>query len=385
MATGSILLIISAKKKLKIILSSPLMIYGIIDNYYKEYLQEPVLWHWEIEELVLLLTIAYGQKISPQLVTDYLKNKGVLIAPSPTSDQKLSSLRSRELTGDQRSTAWLQQRHEYITASVSAACAGLMGPVARRNQILEKATYGDFRSFVGNYYTDMGNIFEQVTNSYYENINYCRIHEFNLIPSDDTRYPFLGASTDGVSSTLRNIEIKSLMGRKLDDNKVKKEYYHQMQHQMFCLGLEKTDFIEVVYKQWSSLGEALVQAQNTKPFGIIIELWNPKNSCHVYEYSDQNIDNLQEWEKHRALKIASYRDLLYLRSIYWTMDGYLCRQIDRDPKWIDTMGPELCKFWDEVKTLRGDSNALQSLIINHMSSRKQKTTGPDLAMCFQDN
>lgn len=46
------------------------------------------------------------------------------------------------------------------------------------------------------------------------------------------------------------IEIKTLARRAI--GKVKREYHHQMQHQMFCLDLERTHFIEAKYVEWGA-------------------------------------------------------------------------------------------------------------------------------------
>jgi putative phage-type endonuclease len=263
-----------------------------------------------------------------------------------------------ELKGEQGSDIWLKARNEYITASVSAACAGLMGKVARENQVLEKASYGRYRSFKGNRYTEIGNMYEEVTNKYYSYINKNPIYSFNLIPNKDEEYYFMAASTDGITANLINIEIKTLVSRAINPNKIKKEYYHQMQHQMECLKLDETDFIEVIYKEYPSLSEAKQNCLDTNKIGIIVEYIVNGFDKPKYLYSEIGDVNLEEWEQEKKFKLSNS----YVRSIYWVMTDYLCRRILKDGGWIKKMGPELKKFWDEVIELRSDPYKLQKKI-----------------------
>jgi hypothetical protein len=230
-----------------------------------------------------------------------------------------------------------------------------MGQNSRKMQLLEKATMGKYRSFTGGFYTDMGNIFEDVTANYYSFLNNTTIHDFALIPCDKEEYSFLGASTDGVTEDLTNIEIKTLAGRKLDDH-IKKEYYHQMQHQMFCLGLEKTHFLEAKYQTLDTLHEA-ISATGTLPCGIILEYY--KEGRFIYQYSDIACKNLKVWERDFTIP---KQDSLYIRTIYWKMTGYQVKTVHRDPQWILDIGPALKQFWSDLQNLKNCPQQLQEII-----------------------
>lgn len=343
----------------------------IIDQYYRDYQQTEVITHSEFDELVELLGIIFDglDEESPgrEDITSVLKPRVIDLDLSanpkdPAIHSKLESLRHRQLVGDQRSEQWLQERVKYITASICAACAGLMGQATRTNQLLEKASGGTYRTFFGGYYTDIGNIFEPITNMYYCHVNNTQIYDFGLIPNDTQPYDFLGASTDGVATSngqgreLVNIEIKTLPGR-VPNGKVKKEYYHQMQQQMFCLGLEQSDFLEAKYKELDQL-----VVQNDKPIGIIIELWS--NDGFEYEYSPIGIslDKLKQWADTREQILKNSSSLLFLRWIYWTQTHYSCINVKRDPKWIVEIGPLLKQFYDEVQELKANPKKLAQMI-----------------------
>jgi hypothetical protein len=365
-----------------------LCVKSIIRNYYNDYLKASYITQTELEELVLLFGIIYEELRSnsnsnsnsnfdldpfPPTIEDIqhcLTAKIIkldlctAVATTLSMDKntdKLHLLHQRELAGDQRTAEWLLQRVQFITASVSAACAGLMGKASRENQLLEKASNGAYRSFMGGYYTDIGNIYEPVTNSHYNHVNNTRIHDFALIPNDKAPL-FLAASTDGVTSDLVNIEIKTLPGR-YPDGKVKKEYGHQVQHQMECLGLEQTDFVEAKYEEYGSFEEMALK--KTEYCGIIAEIYNVTDEYYEYEYSpvvNSDMDALLKWQQTRNDIIASTPGVLFTRWLYWTQIAYSCINVKRDPTWIKTMGPLLQQFQDEVTALRAQPRKVQQMI-----------------------
>ena len=253
-----------------------------------------------------------------------------------TQEEKLNELRQRELVGDQRSNDWLKLRHDYITASTSAACAGLMGKVSRENMLKEKVSYGTEKAFFGNSFTAKGNLFEPVTNMIYSKKTSKVIHAYALIPSDQTEWTFMGASTDGVTNTLENIEIKTLARRAI--GKIKREYYHQMQHQMFCLNLDVTHFIEAKYDEYDNEETWQTHRGESVFSGVILELKPTGTSNYIYSPIDEPDPVL--WAKQMSPDPVRY--------IYWIMTDYDCKEVPRDPTWIISMGPLLKKFWEDV-------------------------------------
>lgn len=355
----------------------------VIEKYYRDYIDSDFLTETELSELQMLLGIIFPEQSNIdvyQLISTLREQKGLsqtLILPLDLGSKVktatctyLDQLRARELKGDQRTKEWKMRRHDYITASVSAACAGLMGPASRQNQLLEKASLGAYSPFKGGYYTDIGNIFEPVTNSYYSYINHTRIHDYGLIPNDKQPWTFLAASTDGVvqrGNKLTNIEIKTLPGR-VPDGKVKKVYYHQMQHQMECLGLDHSDFIEVKYQQLKGLPD--LDAEN--PIGVIAELYGPDGFEYEYSPAGAKLAELREWIKTRDTIIKSYQDLVFVRWIYWVQTHYSCIRVEKDPKWIDTMGPLLRQFYQEMIALRKDQRRVNQLIRERETKAQQR-------------
>jgi hypothetical protein len=234
-----------------------------------------------------------------------------------------------------------------------------MGASARENQVLEKASFGQYKSFFGNKYTNIGNIYEPVTDMVYEKRSGNKINHFALVPS--TVIPYLGASTDGITNNLRNIEIKTLASRVLDGH-IKKEYYNQMQHQMFCLDLDVTDFIEAKYKVCTCSDYPLMPYEK----GIIIEFYS--TSGYSYVYSDLNAD--LSWVETHEYPVTS--DLIHVRTFYYILHDYMCQEVRRDPSWIRTMKPKFESFWNDVTMLRNNSSALEKRML-----KKGKPTLPN--------
>lgn len=352
-------------------------INNIIDHWYREYLEATFLTETEYRELVELCDIiTQGSSIIEPWSRQELKQRLPMIIPSGAIVCRLREFKHRELKGEQGSDQWLKSRMSYITASVSAACAGIMGASSRENQLLEKASFGKYRPFKGGYYTEKGNMFEDVTNAYYSYINKGKIWAFNLIPHNNREYDFLGASTDGVSNRLINIEIKTLVARDIDKTKFKKEYMHQMQHQMECLNLDETDFIEVKYSEHDSIETTLINCEgHVSRMGVIIESWDTREEKMYYEYAPigLNVDALKAWEERKTELLSRSKRRLYIRSVYWTMTDYLCRRVKRDPNWIRDMGPKLRKFWDEVQELRENPKELQRRITAKSSSSRSRS------------
>lgn len=349
----------------------------VLERYYKDYIQSSILTESEFAELHSLFVIIFQdlQTIGPtekELMEMLQELRGtqealqllpiVFDKNQSQSQSYIDMLHNRELQGDQRTAEWKNQRQNFITASVSAACAGLMGPASRENQLLEKASYGQYTSFKGGYYTDIGNIYEPVTNSYYSYINNTRIHDFALIPSDNAEWYFLAASTDGVAvrgTELTNIEIKTLPGR-IPDGKIKKIYAHQMQHQMACLGLNHSDFVEVKYEEMHMLPDQ----DHVRPIGVIAELWSVSEGMCVYEYSPAGatLAELKQWQQIREPIIREYEDRLFIRWIYWLQTHYSCIRVNRDPNWLKDVGPALKKFYSDMIELRKDQKRVQQMI-----------------------
>lgn len=348
---------------------------ALVESYFADYLEQETLHRKDVDDLAKILKyidkqlqkhgmneFEFNHHALLQLFEEYNVKIVEPVQALNSPEERIKSFFNRQFSGDQRSSEWLKQRMNYITASVVACCAGLTSKSARETELLNKATFGTYKRFNGTYYTERGNIFEEVTNMYYCWKNSCLIYEFNLIPHDDPEFYFLGASTDGVTNHLVNIEIKTLL--KINRKKFKKEYWHQMQLQMSCLNLKCTDFLEAVYKNdYSDIGE-LNGLDVSLPRGVILEFFHTQDKYFHYVYSPmncwENYQDLVTWFQTKMEEIANKKErdyLVFTRPVFWKMQDYSCRRVDKDPNWLRDIGPALKEFWASVEELR--SNPLE--------------------------
>jgi hypothetical protein len=263
--------------------------------------------------------------------------------------------------------------------------SGVMGPSAREMLLLEKATYGNYRPFRGGVHTHHGNVFEPVAKLIHCHRNRTTIHDFGLIEHAQIHY--LGASTDGVTAELMNVEIKSL-NRRIIDGKIKKEYYHQMQHQMECLGLKESVFIEGVYESYASADTFYEDFQiNDREKGAIIECFNIAHDELEYFYSPVTLsfdkNGLQEWVTDECQRISQEDNIVYVRELYWVLTEITSITVPKDQSWLSTHSQAFREFWDDVLYYRSNPEALEALIlsreqrVNQKKSTRKSKVDPD--------
>lgn len=285
----------------------------------------------------------------------------------------------------QKSQEWLDQRTNYITAS---AFGHTLEPKwkANRNELLKnKVSKGSYNSFKGNEATRWGEKYEDVANAIYCYRQGVTVEEFGLIPHPD--FPFLGASTDGISSKMINLEIKCPFSRVIEPGKVKDIYWKQMQLQMAVLDLELTHFFECTLHEYPTERDFWMDF-NYEGFenpekGIVIEIVDhsvtnladlPK-TCYVYSpirYCEDE-DKLRRWHKKEILRIITSSHQIYIRSHFWIAKVVSCVNVFRDRDWFNAQIPKFCEFWEEVKSYRenGGLEKLEKDIEMNKSTKKR--------------
>ena len=288
---------------------------------------------------------------------------------------------------EQKSQAWLDQRNNYITASTFGDACGFTGASKLADLLLNKVSNGSYKPFYGNIHTQWGEKYEDIANAIYCYRNKCQVFEFGLIPHPTIH--FLGASTDGISDKLINIEIKCPSARVID-GKPKKEYWAQTQLQMEVLELEKTHFLECGIIEYNSEQEffqeyttqVMVSSMIKDPLkytkkqitfikhtpitflerGLMFELIDidqfdlegyPKT---VYKFSPiryfDKPDKLLKWKEKMISRILKSIHLIFIRIIPWRLDRISCIEIARDREWFNSCMPVITEFWNDVTKYR---------------------------------
>ena len=256
----------------------------------------------------------------------------------PEQPNKLDNIK-QQCIAITNTSKWDIARQWYITASLSGQCAGLMGKISRLNCLIEKVTYGSLSTCPETYWTDFGHRFEPVVKNIYTGRTGNHVHDVGLVCHDKIGY--LAASTDGIcldqNGQIINIEIKSVT-RNIT-GKIKKQYQFQVQHQMECLDLDKTHFIEA---RFSESDEPFEDVSESDTIGQMHEFYNTQECRTEYHYNE--------------CKEESSNGLIYLRTIHWKLLDYNCQVIERDPSWLSKVIKGHYQFWKDVCYYRSNDS-----------------------------
>lgn len=272
---------------------------------------------------------------------------------------------------EQGSDDWLKCRNKFITASMIGQILNGRNTVNYKNLIAEKASNGQYRSFNGNNATKWGHKYEPVANMLFEYKNPgILVYEYGLI--HNPKYPNLGVSPDGITSSNEMLEIKCPISRKIDGT-IKKEYFHQIQQQLLVCEIDICNFLECkmvevdVQKFW------LIFEQSQKEKGIIIQSSEQNVRYNYYSPIELsfNQNHLEKWYQYRLEDITQLGGQL-IKTTYWILDVYHCQKVKRDLNWYALNKVEIDKFWATVEQTRLSGDWKQ--FIGRNKSSETKTT-----------
>ena len=158
--------------------------------------------------------------------------------------------KDREEKCPQRTQVWYEKRRNHLTASQIASAVG-DNPYENRGTAIRKKV-GLEPGFTGNAATEHGNKYEDVAIEKYEKRTGEKVLAFGLLESiktshrgEDVDTSFLAGSPDGITASLRLIEVKCPYRRR-PNGIIPAHYVHQVQTLMHILQIPVCDFIEYV-------------------------------------------------------------------------------------------------------------------------------------------
>ena len=275
----------------------------------------------------------------------------------------------------QRTPEWYQMRHNLITASNIWKAVG--SEANQNSLILEKCKPLVAESFdTTNPDSPMhwGVKYEPLTVMIYEYRNKCKVGEFGCI--QHPKYPFIGASPDGIvvsdersecvlQSRLkidddcigRMLEIKNVVSREITGIP-KMDYWVQMQVQMEVCNLDACDFIETKFKEYDEVDEDLFykNKHNYLYNGVILYFiksdFADGNPHYVYMPLNVELNKtaISDWinETKNALKDSH----ILFKRIYWYCETYSCILVKRNRIWFDMALPKIQELWSTVEKER---------------------------------
>jgi putative phage-type endonuclease len=227
---------------------------------------------------------------------------------------------------DQRTAQWFAVRSEMITASEVYKAFG--SPSARRELILgklERSPSGEGNSTSAPLI--WGTRLEPVAKRIFEERTKCKVHDVACVRHP--RIPYLGASPDGLIEPTngdlqrhgRLVEFKCPFSR-VEKEGIPPAYYHQMQLQMECTGIDECEYVEFRFKQvnyteWQ-------RSELTKGVFSVDENGKVNYNCTPKDASDS------------------------VQLIYWVLVSLKEELVLKDPLWLTTHEADLASAWAEV-------------------------------------
>lgn len=255
--------------------------------------------------------------------------------------RKIKDVLAKYGINDQRSSAWHTKRGEMITASEVTKAFKTSTPAARYEIMMRKLVpqkpMGDSSSKA----LIWGTQFEPIAKMLYEKFNNVSIVDTSCVRHP--KYDFLGASPDGIVLTPdpmdarwgKLVEFKCPISRVFkDDSPVPDYYWHQMQMQMECTGIDTCDYLEfkfnsVPYSKW---------LQSKAEYKSAFLRFDDSNDIHYKPLEE----DYKAWMKRINPSNEEYS------LVCWELGHWRTVVVPRDYTWIPTHLEELSDFWNEV-------------------------------------
>jgi putative phage-type endonuclease len=301
----------------------------------------------------------------------------ILDSEIPLIEEKINYLRQIPQP-EQRTPEWYQFRWNLITASNAWKAFESQTTV---NQLIyekclplkcENDNEQEPNKMVNtNSAMHWGQKYEPLSVLIYEDTYKTKIEDFGCIAHQ--RYPFLGASPDGINVDKsserygRMLEIKNVVSREINGIP-KKEYWIQMQLQMEVCDLDTCDFLETKFVEYPDTHsfytdtkvdehgkKVLMLSSDNKLKGIIL-YFHTKDGRPFYSYKPLNIvseEDIKIWEEQELEKYESAPyNYIFLKFIYWKLEVISCVIVVRNREWFKNNCDKLEKVWKTIESER---------------------------------
>jgi putative phage-type endonuclease len=243
---------------------------------------------------------------------------------------------------DQRTEAWHLKRSEMLTASEIYKALPDATAAQKHEIIMSKLVPRQRTEGPGPRALVWGTRFEPIAKEIY-----CKLSDFPMKIVDTTCIPhptvsFLGASPDGIILTEgvrhgRLVEFKCPISRIFtDDTPIPNSYYHQMQLQMECTGLDLCEYIEFQFKT-PSYSEWIDCKCEYKGF---------------YAVSDDEMEVKYKDLTDTRDPVAWRREVLETTDdwniVYWTLDKYRMKLVEHETDWLNKNLPSITQVWNTI-------------------------------------
>ena len=213
--------------------------------------------------------------------------------------------------------------------------------------------------------THWGVKYEPVSTALYEEIIDTTVEAFGCLTH--TKYPFIGASPDGIITDpespyfARMLEIKNIVNREIDGIP-SEAYWIQMQIQMEVCGLEACDFLETRFKEYEN-EEAFynemnnIESTDEKKRGVILYFVKRGEQVPNYQYmplsNALDKDSIDQWIKEQQeIHINQEIPKFLFKTIYWYLEEYSLITVRKNQAWFDSVISQITEFWEVIEKER---------------------------------
>lgn len=260
----------------------------------------------------------------------------------------------------QRTDKWYKLRHNLITASNAYKCFETQSMqnqlIFEKCQPLKVFEEDTNNSFVNvNTTLHWGQKYEPLSVMIYEYLYKTEVEDFGCIPHN--KYPFLGASPDGIVVNKnsdrygRMLEIKNIVNREIDGIP-KKEYWIQMQLQMATWNLDECDFLETRFIEYESYADYCNDTCDN--FKGIIMYFSTHDGKPKYYYKPIELkkeEEIEKWEEDIMSKNDNSTQI-WIKNIYWKLDQLSCVLVLRNQYWFRQNISQIENIWRIIETER---------------------------------
>ena len=269
---------------------------------------------------------------------------------------------------EQRTPEWYQSRHNMITAS---NLYQIFGSPAVQNRLIYEKCQPIIQSLTEPTYinteisTHWGVKYEPVSTALYEELTNTKVETFGCLTH--IRYPFIGASPDGIITDPespyfgRMLEIKNIVNREIDGIP-SEAYWIQMQIQMEVCQLEACDFLETRFKEYENedgfyneVNEFNSAEINSiyRRRGVILYFVKRGGQVPNYQYMPLSAaldkESIDQWIN-QQIEIQSNQEnpQILFKTIYWYLDEYSLITVRKNDGWFQSVVPQITAFWDLI-------------------------------------
>lgn len=243
---------------------------------------------------------------------------------------------------DQRTDAWHSKRGEMLTASEIYKALADATPSQKHEIIMGKLVPRPRTEGPGPRALVWGTRFEPIAKDIYASFSdiSLKIVDTTCIPHPTV--PFLGASPDGIILTEgerngRLVEFKCPISRVFsDDTPIPNTYYHQMQLQMECTGLDLCEYIEFQFRA-PSYSEWVDSNAPYKGFYAVSD-----DELQVKYKDIRDTRDPAKWRK-EVLETSEDWNL-----VFWTLEKHRMKLVEHEKDWLEKNIASITQVWNTI-------------------------------------